>query len=151
MSPETPRTSPDLVTAARDVLAAATDERHGPVLSDALQNLAYVLERAQHNPGKAELLSRRHYDWDSAPPPNGAPVRLETDATAKRADLATDDANPTVRITPLKGLVIASLLEEFAARLRQGVRTGAVDSSATDYIDLVDECAEHLQQLTEST
>ncbi|MEE1782684.1 hypothetical protein PUR71_07075 [Streptomyces sp. SP17BM10] len=91
------------------------------------------------------LLSRRRYTEDA----NGAPVTFTEDAEAKRADLGKDRTAPGdgVRISPLKALVIASLLEEYSRRIDEGVKTGELDHSARDHGSLAQELAEHLQAL----
>ncbi|MBT1186250.1 hypothetical protein HET69_20155 [Streptomyces sp. CJ_13] len=96
------------------------------------------------------LLSRQRYSWDAPSPTAGTPISLADAALQKRQDLANDDSSGSAAgpsLTPLKALVIASLLEEFSARLGQDLRAGRLDDSAQDYVHLTQEMAEYLQSV----
>ncbi|MFI2765681.1 hypothetical protein ACH5A3_43975 [Streptomyces echinatus] len=78
------------------------------------------------------------------------PITLADAARRKRQDLANDDSagsDTGPSLTPLKTLIIASLLEEFSARLGQDLLAGRLDESAQDYVSLTQEMAEYLHAI----
>ncbi|MGK5557797.1 hypothetical protein ACSNOI_39960, partial [Actinomadura kijaniata] len=96
-----------------------------------------------------DLLSRRRYSHFERGAV-GQPVTLAEEAATMRHDLGTDPlptADNQVVLTPRKAMIVAALLEEFAARLHRDADHGALAPESLDYATLSAEFAEHLRRL----
>jgi hypothetical protein len=100
------------------------------------------------DPGR-HWLSRHSYDWTRGEPV-AQPITIEREVADKIADLTADRNSPADRGVPVtlsqtQALVVASLLEELAARTRNDVVRGACSASGSRLADLAHDLASELQ------
>jgi hypothetical protein len=95
------------------------------------------------------LLSSFRHQWSAQNQPVSEPVTFAAEAAASRQALAAEAEDPQhrrIEITAAEALVSASLLKEFAARLRQGAADGSLAPDSADLATLAADIAErHLQ------
>jgi hypothetical protein len=120
-----------LRAAARAVLDAADDDPAPSQRTTELRALARAVREGDAGPRQLEprpsvdparhVLSMRRYDTGEP----GSPITLARHARELRRDLESDQPARSVVVTEVRAVVIASLLEELAARLSPGPAFGA--------------------------
>lgn len=93
------------------------------------------------------LISNQEHFWDAQDQPAKKPVPFADEAEQCRRSLTEADASSDSRttITGAEALVSASLLTEFAARLRQDIQSGAVTAEGEHLASLADDVATRMR------